>query len=272
MNILQPVTLSSAKDPSYVGRTSSHREAQAMPWILRCAQNDRHRGSLGLIRTILLLSVFGFLSSVSAPATQLTDLGQGLAYLRVQSLGESEKDLRSAASTTGALVLDLRYCTANNDSVDALRAALASHAANAPVLILVSPSTPPAVADAIAKSPVRVLTLGIAGSVPGPTIVVNTDAETDRRAYDALKAGTSVETLISGKIEKERFDEATLVQEFKDGNHDAEPPPTPDPTAAKPAEATDKPPTPAVSPVVRLVDRVLQCAVYLHRTLLALRR
>ncbi len=197
-------------------------------------------------------------------AADLTDLGHGLAYLRVQSLDDAEKDLRSVAAGGGAFVLDLRYCAATVDSAEILRAALASHTSESPLFVLVSPATPPIVADAIAKSPGRVLTLGIAGSVPGPKVVVKTDANTDRRAYDALKTGTPVETLISGKIEKERFDEATLVQEFKNGNHDAEPPPTPDPTEANPANATDKPPP--------LVDRVLQCAVYLHRTLLALRR
>ena len=77
-------------------------------------------------------------------------------------------------------------------------------------------------------------------------------------------AGTPVETLISGKIEKDRYDEATLVQEFKNGNPEAAPPQPPDPTAAKATDAPAKPPV--------LVDRVLQRAVHLHAARLALRR
>jgi len=160
-------------------------------------------------------------------------------------------------------VLDLRYATANDESAAALRSALAGRSSNVPLFILVSPATPTALAPVISASPA--LTLGASGSLPAPKVVVQTDATADRRAYDALDTGTALAQLISGKIEKERFDEATLVQEFKNGNPDAAPIPTPDPTAAKPAGASEKePPSP-------LVDRVLQRAVHLHRALLALK-
>jgi len=213
-----------------------------------------------------------FTLALLARATELIDLGQGLSYLRVQSLADSEKALHSAVPGAAALVLDLRYVTANDASVESLRTALATHTANGPLFILVSPATPRAVAEVITQSSTPVLTLGVAGSLPAPKVTVKTDAETDRRAYDALQGGARVEDLITGKIEKERFDEATLVQEFKNGNHDAEPPPVPDPTVHKPADPTEKPQSSAVSPVERLVDRVLQRAVHLHRALRALRR
>ena len=203
----------------------------------------------------LVLLLFLVLS-VLARATELTNLGQGLAYLGVPSLAGSEKALRAAVPGTGALVLDLRQVKANDDSLDALRAALGGHAAGTPWFVLVSPATPPAIAEVLAKS--TALTLGVAGSQPAPKVVVKTDADTDRRACEALAAGTPVETLISGKIEKDRFDEATLVHEFKNGNPDASPPAPPDSTAEKPAK-----PAP-------LVDRVLQRAVQLHHALLAL--
>ena len=194
----------------------------------------------------------------SSSATELTDLGQGLAYLRIHSLADSEKALRSAVPGTGALVLDLRYVAAGDEPLDALRAALAGRGGpSAPLFILISPATPPAVAQAVSSG----LTLGAADMRPAPKVTVGTDAATDRRAYDAFEAGTPVEKLISGKIEKERFDEATLVHEFKNGNPTAEPPIPPDPSAPKPA----------ASPVERLVDRVLQRAVHLHRALLALK-
>ncbi len=201
-----------------------------------------------------------FLLFVAASATELTDLGHGLAYLRIHSVAESEAALRKVLPGSGALVLDLRYATASEESVAVLQAALAGHRADAPRFILLSPATPPVLAPAVTSA----LTLGTPGSVPAPKVVVQTDAATDRRAYDALESGTPLAPLISGKIEKERFDEATLVQEFKNGNPDAAPAPTPDPTAPKPAGTPEKP-TP-------LVDRVLQRAVHLHRALQALRR
>ncbi|MBI2814934.1 MAG: hypothetical protein HYX71_11690 [Opitutae bacterium] len=199
---------------------------------------------------------------ISARATELTDLGSGLAYLRIHSVAGSEAALRKAVPGAGALVLDLRYATAGDESAAALKTALASRPANTPLFILVSPATPPALVSAIVQS--SALTLGAPGSAPGPKVVVQTDAANDRRAYDALEAGTPLEKLISGKIEKERFDEATLVHEFKNGNPDAAPTPPADPTAPKPVGAPEK--------TAPLVDRVLQRAVHLHRALQVLRR
>lgn len=209
-------------------------------------------------RIIPLFSVLCLLSS----GTELTDLGSGLAYLRIHSMGDSAAALRKAVPGAGALVLDLRYATASDESAAALMTTFASRPTNTPLFILVSPATPAALATAIGQSPA--LTLGAPGSTPAPKVVVQTDAATDRRAYDALETGKSLEKLISGKIEKERFDEATLVHEFKNGNPDAAPAPLPDPTAPRPAGTTE-PPAP-------LVDRVLQRAVHLHRALQALRR
>lgn len=208
-------------------------------------------------------SVICLLCATAARGIGPTDLGQGLGYLRIHSLADEEPALRRAVTGAGALVLDLRYATANEDSVAMLRATLAGRADAAPLLVLVGPATPALVGPALGKAR-GVFTLGIVGSKPEPDVIVKSDAAADRRAYDALEAGTALEKLISGKIEKQRFDEATLVKEFKNGNSDAEPPPAPDPTASKPAAAPEKTPAP--------VDRVLQRAVHLHQGLLALRR
>lgn len=205
-------------------------------------------------RLLLLFPVLWLLSS----GTELTDLGQGLSYLRIHSLAESGGALARAVPGANALVLDLRYATGGAESAAGLQTALARHSANSPLFILVSPATPPAIAQAVATA----LTLGAPGAVPAPKVVVQTDAATDRRAYDALDAGTPLAALISGKVEKVRFDEATLVHEFKNGNPAAEPPPAPDPTATKSPGAEANQP---------LVDRVLQRAVNLHRALSALR-
>jgi hypothetical protein len=159
-------------------------------------------------------------------------------------------------------VLDLRYAVADDAAAAALKTALAGRPAGAPLFIRVSPATSPALAAVIRQS--LALTLGIPGSAPIPKVMVQADAAQDRLAYDALETGTALDKLISGKIEKERFDEASLVEEFKNGNPEAAPPEPPDPTVPK-AEGTPTPPAP-------LADRVLQRAVHLHRALLALRR
>jgi hypothetical protein len=125
---------------------------------------------------------------------------------------------------------------------------------------LVSPETPTALAAALAAPPRGVLTLGIEGSRPTPQVVVAQPADVDRRAYDAAEGGMTLESLIAGKIEKERYDEASLLREFARGVSDPAPPPAPDPTTA---------PAAARAPV--LTDRVLQRALHLHQALQALR-
>lgn len=211
-----------------------------------------------------LFTVLCLLSS--ARAAEPADLGSGLAYLRVHSAADSCKAVASA----GALVLDLRYTAADETSAAELKTALATRPANAPLFILVSPDTPAVLAPVIHQSPA--LTLGIVGAKPSPKVVVQAEAAADRAAYAALEAGAAVAALVSGKVEKERYDEATLVAEFNNGNLDAQPPPAPDPTA--PAAGKPEEPKAGGDPAKPVVptDRVLQRAVHLHRALLALRR
>jgi hypothetical protein len=120
--------------------------------------------------------------SVCVRATEPADLGQGLAYLRVESLTQP---LPAVAT---ALVLDLRYPTTHESSADTLKAFLAARPATASLFILVSPDTPAALAPIIAASPA--LTLGAPDSVPAPKVVVATTAASDRRAYNAFTSGT----------------------------------------------------------------------------------
>lgn len=215
-----------------------------------------------------LLAVLSFVSAIlcgQSATAEPTDLGQGLAYLRIHSVAQSAADLRQAAAGPGALVLDLRYATADHTALDILQTALAARPSGALLMVLVSPATPKALTAVIITS--SALTLGAPDSVPVAKVVVQTDAATDRHAFDALDTGMELTKLITGRIEKERFDEASLVQEFKNGNRDAEPPAPPDPTNPKAngVPAKDAPP-PA------LTDRVLQRAVHLHRALVALKR
>ena len=200
-------------------------------------------------------SLFCVLFSVAVAGPQ--ELAPDLNYLRVHRLAADLPALEGALSGPRALVLDLRHATATEDAAHQLRSALTRQPAGRTFFILVGPATPPIVTDAL---PGGAMTLGIFEANPAPRVPVRQPADADRRAYDALEAGTPLATLISGRMEKERYDEAMLVQEFQNGNPSPEPPPPPDPTAAKPA-APEVPPT----------DRVLQRAVHLHRALLALR-
>lgn len=224
------------------------------------------RPSYWMLRWLFLALCSLLLALCPTTATELTDLGQGLSYLRVHSPADPVK----AAASSGALVLDLRYATADEASAGELKSALAARPANAPLFILVSPATPPVLATIVRQSPA--LSLGIAGAAPAPKLAVKTDVAADRQAYDALETGTAIATLISGKVGKERYDEASLVEEFNNGNEDAEPPPAPDPTAPALGQAGGPKPDDTPEKTTTPTDRVLQRAVHLHRALLALRR
>ena len=212
-----------------------------------------------------LLAIFLALCSLflapRSSATEVADLGQGLTYLRVNSLTKSAVDLNAALLRPAALVLDLRYTADEPAGADLLRV-LNSQPAKPTLYVLVSPATPASVAGILTSTSTRLVTLGVKDSHPAAQIVVEQTAAADRAAYAALESGTRLAQLISGKIEKERFDEATLVHEFKSGNHDAHPP------EAAPAPGKESPPAPAAP----LTDRVLQRAVHLHHALLALKR
>lgn len=198
--------------------------------------------------------------TAKADAREPFDLGEGLGYLRVRQLADALPLLERTLPDGKALVLDLRYATAAEPDAPALALALAQHPRTAPLLVLVSPATPAALAPAISGLRASAITLGVADSRPRPAVIVAQPADVDRRAYDALDGGMPLEALITGKIEKERFDEAELVKEFENGNTDAAPPAEPDPGK----------PTAEKAPV--LTDRVLQRAVHLHRALGALKR
>lgn len=223
-----------------------------------------HPGSRRLRRSsaVGLLVLGSLLLAPCSFAAELTDLGQGLAYLRVASLADSARTITAVVPEPRALVLDLRYVTADEESGARLREALAPRPARSPLFVLVSPATPPAVAAALANLPGNVLLLGPAGSVPAATVVVRQTAEADRRAYDAATGGASLLSLVSGRIGKERYDEAALVREFANGHRDPAPPDLPDPTKLGDAPVDEDAPP---------VDRVLQRAIHLHRALLAIR-
>ncbi len=211
-----------------------------------------------------LLSFIFLLLPAFAIAVEPPNLGDNLAYLRVHSLAEAMPELQVQLAEKHASVLDLRCATATEESTTALRAVLTAHPADRRLFILISPTTPSSVLEMIGPFiHEKLITIGVAGSHPAPRVIVKTDAKTDRLAYDAFDHGTPIAELISGKIEKDRFDEAALVKDFKNGNSDAEPPSLPDPS--QPDEVAAKKPAP-------LRDHVLQRALNLQQALSALRR
>lgn len=211
----------------------------------------------------LIAALLGLLLALRALAAEPADLGQGLVGLRVRSLADSLPVIAAAVAESRPLVIDLRYATADAASAARLGETLQSRPAGALCLLLVSPALPAPVAAALTPLPVGIATLGIAGSQPDPTVVVQQSPAADRAAWDAAETGTPLATLVSGKTGKARYDEASLVKDFANGNHAAAPP-------AAPALASLKDPAPAATPAPP-VDRVLQRAIHLHRTLLAIR-
>jgi hypothetical protein len=205
----------------------------------------------------LLFLIFLPASGRAAPAP--ADLGDGLSYRQVSSLADAGPAVDSAATDKPALVLDLRRTETTEASVATFLAALARHPADAPLFVLVSPETPSAIVAAVNRAPGACLTIGRADPRSSARVQVRTDAASDRRAFDAIAAGAPVGTLISGHVEKERFDEAALMDEFRKGNLDPEPAAEPDPSSG--SAQKERP----------LVDRVLQRAVEIRRALLALR-
>jgi hypothetical protein len=190
-----------------------------------------------------------------APLT--ADLGEQLRYVRADSVAEALPQLQELAASDRSTVLDLRYATTSPEDAQALAKLLRERRAGAqPWFVLVSPHTPVALEDAIGPVRRSLITLGVANSRPDPAVVVLQDLDTDRRAYDAFSDGISLDGLITGRIEKERYDEASLVRDFQNGVG-VNPPQPPDP--AKNVERASV-----------LTDRVLQRAVHLHRAMQAL--
>jgi hypothetical protein len=261
MRPMRTVILNAVKDPAPWPRHAFLR-------ILRFAQNDTLRSvRVALFTVFLALSLP--LSALRSPAAEVIDLAPDLGYLRVHSIVLEREAIAAALLKSRALVLDLRYPLDERDAGETLRQELASHPAKARLYVLVSPATPVPVVGAIAASPARLTTLGVKGARPEPQVVVLQPPADDRRAFEAHTAGTALADLISGKIDKDRFDEATLVQEFRlglPGDRSAGQPPG---TAA---ESRPEAAAPAAKAPARVTDRVLQRALHLHRALQALKR
>lgn len=208
--------------------------------------------------TQLAIAIVVLLAAARATATvEKTNLAADLGYLRVHSYADAAATIQSELAAPRALVLDLRYATAGNADAKELTSELAARPAAQPTFVLVSPETPDALAVALQNLPTGVVTIGVRDSNPQPAVVVAQEAAVDRRAFDAADSGMPIPELISGRIEKDRFDEAALVREFRK---------EPIPDAPKSEAKKD-----GQEKVPLLVDRVLQRAVHIHRALRAIK-
>lgn len=208
-------------------------------------------------RFVLLAAVLGLVRAPAAPLER--DLGQGLAYLRVHAL---PADLPASAAAGHPVVLDLRYVAGGPAEAAGLFAWLKHHAGiRTPVFLLANDRTGAALLAPL-NSPEAVTGLIILGAAaPGfePDIALAVPPAEERRAYDALEHGAATDSLVVTRTDKPRNDEATLAKA----------------RLADPADGDDEPPAeekPKPAPPPQVIDAVLQRAVQLHRSLLALKR
>jgi hypothetical protein len=212
---------------------------------------------------LLLVLVLATLRGAAAAPLE-RDLGRGLTYRRVTQL---PADLPTkSAEPHQALVLDLRYASADASTVQGFEAWLKFRAsANSPLAILINNETSPLLLRVFLAAPALpgVATIGPASDDFNVDVPVNVSPQADRLAYDALANGTPIEDLVARKLDKPRRDEAELARQHNNGNTDED-------SDAPPPKAATVPAPPAVEAPV--TDLVLVRAVQLHRALLALRR
>ncbi|MDD2764857.1 MAG: hypothetical protein PHE83_12880 [Opitutaceae bacterium] len=223
------------------------------------------------LASVLCILASGLLLPASGRGAPL-DLGRNLAYVRLHRLPDDASTL-GAAWNAPALIIDLRYPAA--DTAHTLTANLAPRPRTAPLFVLTGPDTPADLFAALRARAPALITLGLPAATLTPDIILVIKPETDRRAYDALDAGTPFESLISEKTSKPRFDEAVLAHEYARDTEDAGPG-GPDAADANDVPSAAGAPSPmsatAAAPAAPppLIDTVLQRAVQLHRALLAL--
>lgn len=200
-------------------------------------------------------------AAIACNASPVTaDLGDGLRYIRLQ-------DASVNTPFEGNLVVDLRFTDALEESADALGTRIRAAAqSGARLFVLVNPATDPLLRRALAEVQGSVRPLLFIGPVTpelAPEIVTDPDPETERRACDAIAAGTAPAELVRETLDKPRFDEAELARHRTNGGTQ----PLADGTEAEQEAAgvdAGKP--------VPIKDVSLQRAVFMHRALIALGR
>ena len=219
------------------------------------------------LATFFFLALTG--ASFAAPLTR--DLGEGLAYHRAAVL---PADLPPADAAPKPLVLDLRFARADEGAAEALAFWLKVHSTRAtPAIVLVNAETDSSLRPAFAElaSQPGLLTLGSPAAGWIPDITLTAPLEAERRAYDALAEGASLDSLLRQNTDKPRHDEAAIMRELANPPEDVTDDPLTDPAdeVAPDADSAKNATPPAPPPSI---DLALQRAVQVHRALLALKR
>lgn len=217
-------------------------------------------------------------AAASTSTAALTrDLGQGLTYHRATIL-PGDLPVTDATRKTPC-VLDLRYARGDGAAGAALSAWLKFRAApRTPVFLLINTETAASLLAPLASrapSP-GLIVIGTASAGLTPDLALKIAPDTERRAYDALAAGTSLERLLNDSPEKVRNDEARLAKDHQgvaDPTAYAQPADDffDDTPVSGPASAT-APNASKPAPPPPTIDRALQRAVQLHRSLKALKK
>lgn len=240
----------------------------------------RHPAGAALACTFFccLLPLLGIASAATVAEGEPT-LAKGLVYKRLQTLpAASVLELPKTA-----VVIDLRGTQLAD--TDALRsvAAWVSASSQPPLrLVLIDSSTSSDVLQVLEARQRFLMTVGAASPAISPDVAVAVSLRADQDARDTLDAGKAPLELLASKVEKRRYDEAAMVRDHANGIPLPDSPPDlsdPDPTAQDatvPSTANpggEKPVATAGSTATApLYDAVLQRAVHVYQSLVALKR
>ena len=155
-------------------------------------------------------------------------------------------------SQAPAIVLDLRYARGED-----IRAWLTTYAApQTPIFVLANTSTQKALRQSAQSVPGSII-IGIAGEGFTPDITLTVTNKEEQRAYDALNETADINSLLYPETEKERYDEASMIEEKLAKPHIV----VAKPEGVIPVEAAPPP----------LIDLAILRAVQIHRGWLVLR-
>lgn len=207
-------------------------------------------------RFLLIVGVL-FLASAIHAAPLERDLGYGLVYVRVRNL-PADLPTKAVTGRVPPCVVDVRYVAADAEGAAAFLTWVKARATpRSPIFILANAETSAALRESLASHQrgSGIAVVGVPGKNFQPHVAVKTSPENERRAYDALAAGTPVAKLLADNPDKVRNDEASLSKDrVAEASADA---------ATDVLTGKREPPP---------IDATLQRAVHLHRALVALRK
>jgi len=151
-----------------------------------------------------LIGFLGVLLATLVGAKTLEhDLGRGLVYMRITQVPD-DLPVRSKAP---AIVIDLRY--ANGDDISEW---LTTYAApQTPIFVLANTATQKILRQSAQRVAGSII-IGIASGSFTPDIVLDITDEEEKNAYDALTLTKDINTLLYPTTQKERYDEAAMLE------------------------------------------------------------